>query len=80
MSRPTHLFSGIPLLFKLWLITPIIALIAGVYLLYQTAVVWQQGALGGTWPRMRLTVVTLCAFFMGWFYYYWNLLGWQYMT
>jgi len=74
------LFSGIPLLFKLWLVTPIIALVAGVYLLYRTAVAWQQAALGGAWARIRLTVVTLCALFMTWFYYYWNLLGWQYMT
>jgi hypothetical protein len=74
------LFSGIPLMFKLWLVTPIIAVLATLYLVYRNVLAWQHGSLGGTWARIRLTVVTLCALFMTWFYYYWNLLGWQYMT
>ena len=74
------LFSGIPLTFKLWLITPIIAVLATLHLVYRNVLAWQRGSLGGMWARIRLTVVTLCALFMTWFYYYWNLLGWQYMT
>lgn len=75
-----ELFSGIPLLFKLWLIVPIIAFVAGLYLLYRTAQVWLQEQLPGFWARLRFTVVTLCALFMCWFYYYWNILGFQYLT
>ncbi|MEE4161548.1 MAG: serine hydrolase domain-containing protein [Woeseiaceae bacterium] len=74
------LFSGIPLTFKLWLVTPVIAVLATLYLVYRNVLAWQHGSLGGMWTRIRLTVVTLCALFMTWFYYYWNLLGWQYMT
>jgi CubicO group peptidase (beta-lactamase class C family) len=72
------LFNGIPLLFKLWLILPIVATLAGLYLLYKTIAVWKDKLLGGFWARARYTVVTLCALFMCWFYYYWNILGFQY--
>lgn len=73
-----QLFTRIPTLFKLWLVVPIIATAAGLYLLYRTALVWQQGALAGVWARLRYTVVAACALFMCWFYYYWNILGFQY--
>jgi CubicO group peptidase (beta-lactamase class C family) len=73
-----QLFNEIPLLFKLWLVVPIIATVAGLYIAYRAVVVWRQGALSGTWARMRFTIVTLCALFMCWFYYYWNILGFQY--
>jgi hypothetical protein len=74
-----ELFSGIPLLFKLWLIVPIIATVAGFYLAFRNVQVWQQNQLAGVWARIRFTVVTLCALFMCWFYYYWNILGFQYL-
>lgn len=73
------LFSGIPLLFKLWLILPILATLAGLYLLYCSFGVWKDKLLAGFWARARYTVVTLCAVFMCWFYYYWNILGFQYL-
>ena len=73
-----RLFYEIPLLFKLWLVLPIAATVAGIYLLYRTLGVWKQGLLSGNWARVRFTVVTLCALFMCWFYYYWNILGFQY--
>lgn len=73
------LFSGLPLAVKLWLVLPIIAFVAGLYLLYKTLFVWLQGLLGGFWARIRYTVVTLCGLFMCWFYWFWNILGWQYM-
>jgi hypothetical protein len=50
------------------------------YLLYRTVIVWRQGVFGGLWARLRYTVVTLSALFMCWFYYYWNILGYQYLT
>ena len=73
-----RLFTEIPLLFKLWLILPIVATVAGLYLLYTTVRAWTQPLLGGFWARMRYSVVALCALFMCWFYWYWNILGFQY--
>jgi hypothetical protein len=29
---------------------------------------------------VRYTVVALCALFMCWFYWYWNILGFQYLA
>jgi len=74
------LFRGIPTLFKLWLVLPILATLAGLWLLYRTVGVWRGGLLAGTWSRVRYTVVSLGALFMCWFYYYWNILGFQYLT
>lgn len=74
-----ELFSGIPLLFKLWLVVPIVAFVAGMYLAFRNVQVWQNNLLPGKWARLRYTVVTLCALFMCWFYYYWNILGFQYL-
>ena len=75
-----RLFYEIPLLFKLWLVLPIVATVAGIYLLYRTFGVWKQALLSGKWARVRFTVITLCALFMAWFYYYWNILGFQYFA
>lgn len=72
------LFRGIPLAVKLWLIFPILACVAALYLLYYTILVWKDGRLAGIWARVRYTVVTLSALFMCWFYWFWNILGWQY--
>lgn len=72
------LMNEIPLLLKLWLVLPIIATLAGIYLLLRTYGVWKKSLLKGTWARIRFTIVTLCALFMCWFYYYWNILGFQY--
>lgn len=72
------LFMGIPLAFKLWLVLPIVAVAASLYLLLRTVGVWTQGLLPSLWARLRYTVVTLCALFMCWFYWFWNILGFQY--
>lgn len=74
-----RLVGEIPLLLKLWLVLPIIATLTAVYLLYRTYGVWKQALLSGTWARIRFTFITLCALFMCWFYYYWNILGFQYL-
>jgi len=74
-----QIFGGIPLLFKLWLVLPVIAFVAGIYLLYRCIMVWRLGLLPGLWARVRYTVVALCALFMCWFYWFWNILGWQYL-
>jgi CubicO group peptidase (beta-lactamase class C family) len=73
------LFTEIPMLFKIWLVVPIIATVAGLYMLFRTVLVWRQGVLSGNWARLRFSVVTVCALFMCWFYYYWNILGFQYL-
>lgn len=73
------LFGGIPLVFKLWLVLPIVATLAGLYLLYRTIGVWRMSLLNGVWSRVRYSVVTLSALFMCWFYVYWNILGFQYL-
>ncbi|MEZ5498281.1 MAG: serine hydrolase domain-containing protein [Steroidobacteraceae bacterium] len=74
------LFTGIPFLFKAWLVLPVLATIAGIYLLYRTVLVWRNARLGGFWARVRYSVIALCALFMCWFYWYWNVLGFQYKT
>lgn len=74
-----NLISGFPLLFKVWLILPIAATLTTLYLLYQTVRVWQQRLLTGVWSRIRYSLVTLSALFMCWFYWYWNILGFQYL-
>jgi CubicO group peptidase (beta-lactamase class C family) len=74
-----QMFTRIPLLFKLWLVLPIVATLAGVYLLFRAWGVWRGGLLAGTWARVHYTVVTLSALFMAWFYWYWNILGFQYL-
>lgn len=72
------LFGGIPLMFKLWLVLPIIAFLAGLYLLYRCVLVWRQGLLASKWARLRYTLVALSAGFMCWFYWFWNILGFQF--
>jgi len=73
-----QLMARIPLLFKFWLIFPIIATLATFYLLYQTVLVWKNGLLSGRFVRIRYSIVSLCALFMAWFYYFWNILGFRY--
>ena len=71
---------SIPFAIKAWLVLPIIAFVAGLYHFYQAVIVWRGDLLGGIWARLRFTYVTLAGLFMCWFYWYWNFLGWQYMT
>ncbi|MEM8560953.1 MAG: serine hydrolase domain-containing protein [Pseudomonadota bacterium] len=77
-SYGMELASGIPLAFKTMLVLPIIAVVATAYLAFQTYSVWRGELLASTWSRARYTGVTLCAFYMAWFYYFWNILGFQY--
>lgn len=70
----------IPFAFTLWLLFPFMVLLTGFYQAYQTYVVWRDGLLTNIWTRLRFSVVTLCALFMCWFYYFWNLLGFKYFS
>jgi CubicO group peptidase (beta-lactamase class C family) len=72
------LFGEIPLLFKLWLVLPVIAFLAGLWLAFRCLLVWKNGLLAGAWARLRYTIVALSGLFLCWFYWFWNILGWQY--
>ncbi|MDH5499899.1 MAG: serine hydrolase, partial [Gammaproteobacteria bacterium] len=74
-----NLMAGFPLPLKLWLILPIIATLLSAYLVYAAFGVWRQKLLAGTWARIRFSIVTSCALFMCWFYWYWNILGFKYL-
>ena len=78
LPNPDALRYDIPFLLKLGLCFPLLAVIATLYLLAQTVVVWRGGLCVSAWARIRFTVVTACALFTAWFYYYWNLLGFNY--
>jgi hypothetical protein len=73
------IISGFPTAFKLWLVLPIIATLLSVYLVFRAVNAWRQGLLPSVWARLRLTLVVLAALFMCWFYWYWNILGFQYL-
>ena len=79
VSVASQLSGGVPLAFKLWLILPMLATVAGLYLLYRTVTVWRQGLFQGFWARLRYTAVAVSALFLSWFYWFWNLLGFQYL-
>jgi CubicO group peptidase (beta-lactamase class C family) len=74
------LINGFPPIFKAWLTLPIVSCLAGLYLLFYTIGVWKEKLFAGVWARIRFTFVTLSALFMAWFYYFWNILGFQYMV
>jgi len=74
-----QLILGVPLPWKLWLVLPILAVVAGLFLLYRTFGVWSHGLFNGRWARTRYTVVAVCGLALCWFYWYWNILGFQYM-
>lgn len=80
LSAGSRLLGEIPMAFKLWLLLPPIAVVAGLYQLLQMVQVWRHGLLGGVFARLRYAAVTLAALFMCWFYWYWNILGFQYRS
>ncbi len=69
--------NEIPLSFKLALVVPVLATLAGAWLAYQTVRVWQHSLLHGVMARLAYSVVALAALFMCWLYWFWNILGWQ---
>ncbi|MCG8369115.1 MAG: beta-lactamase family protein [Proteobacteria bacterium] len=69
---------SIPFAFKAMLVLPVIASLAGLHLLYRTIRVWNTGLLNGIAARIRHSAVTVLAAFMIWFYWYWNIIGFQY--
>lgn len=75
-----RMLSEIPGLFKLWLFLPIISALAGLYVLYSTVLVWKDGLCQGLLARIRYSAVAIAAIFMCWFYYFWNILGFNYFS
>ncbi|MBV7257129.1 beta-lactamase family protein [Pacificimonas sp. WHA3] len=70
---------AIPLAFKIWLLFPILASLATIYLLVANVRLWlsqEKGA--GLLQRLRNSFVAICALYMVFFYAYWNILGFQY--
>jgi hypothetical protein len=74
------LMYELPATLKFSLIFPMLATLAALYHVYCSVQVWRQGVLVSAWARVRYSLVSLCALFMAWFYYYWNLLGFNYFS
>ena len=75
-----HVLSEIPKLFKAWLVLPIITTLLAVFAFYSFVVVWRDGLCGSAWGRARFSAVVASAIFVCWFYYFWNLLGFNYYS
>ncbi|WCL54318.1 serine hydrolase domain-containing protein [Gimibacter soli] len=73
------LFEGIPFAFKANLVLPILASLLTIGVIYHAVQAWKQGywRLG---RRVHYTLVALASVYMVVFYYYWNILGFQYAT
>ncbi|MEQ9394338.1 serine hydrolase domain-containing protein [Haliea sp.] len=69
----------LPTLLKVALVFPLLATLAGFWQLYLTVQLWRLDA-GNVWYKMRFSTVTLAALFLIWFYYYWNLWGFNYFS
>lgn len=74
------LFYSIPGTLKFAFVFPIIALLATLYHLYTTFLVWRDGLFEGVWARVRHTIVALAAIWILTFYQAWNLIGFNYFA
>lgn len=76
-TAPT-LLSRIPMVLKVALIFPMLASLVSFLLLYQAVKVWKHGLLASVPRRCAYSIVAAASLAMVWFYYYWNMLGFQY--
>lgn len=74
------LMYEIPTILKVGLVLPLLAMLAAFYHAYLAAQIWRSGLLGSVLARIRYSLVTAFGLFLVWFYYYWNLLGFQYYS
>ncbi|WP_020397914.1 serine hydrolase domain-containing protein [Kordiimonas gwangyangensis] len=74
------LFYSIPGTLKFAFVFPIIAVLATLYHLYTTFLVWRDGLFEGVWARVRHTIVALAAVWILTFYQAWNLIGFNYFA
>ncbi|GAB3282280.1 serine hydrolase domain-containing protein [Parahaliea aestuarii] len=65
---------------KAALVFPLLLVPITLFHIYQSAQVWRQGLFAGYWPRVRHSLVSLVGLLAIWFYFYWNLIGFNYMT
>jgi CubicO group peptidase (beta-lactamase class C family) len=72
------LMYALPTSIKLALVFPILATLAALYHLYQSFKVWRTPLFGGVAARVGYSIITLAALALVWFYWNWNLLGFQY--
>ncbi|NVK57628.1 MAG: serine hydrolase [Alteromonadaceae bacterium] len=76
----TQLLYELPTLLKIAFIFPVLALLAALWHVYQTIQVWRHSLLASTWARIRYTLVCGVSLYLVWFYFYWNLMGFQYFS
>ena len=74
------LMYAVPTLLKVALLFPILATIAALYHLYQSARVWREPLFAGVISRIGYSSVTLVGLGLIWFYYHWHLLGFNYYS
>ncbi|GAB3282319.1 serine hydrolase domain-containing protein [Parahaliea aestuarii] len=74
------LFYALPASLKFSLVFPLLLVPVVLYHFYQCVQVWREGLFQGLWPRIRYSIVTLVALLGLWFYYFWNLLGFNYLV
>ena len=80
VSAGSTLAYTIPFSLKLVLLLPFLIVLGAIYHAYQAVQVWRGSRLGGVWARVRYTLISLAALFIAWFFYYWNLVGFNYFS
>jgi len=80
IANQNSLVYEVPTSLKLVLLLPFLVVVGAIFHTYQTIQVWRNGSFTGLWPRVRYTLISLAALFIAWFYYYWNLVGFNYFS
>ena len=80
IANQNSLVYEVPTSLKLVLLLPFLVGVGAIFHTYQTIQVWRNGSFTGLWPRVRYTLISLAALFIAWFYYYWNLVGFNYFS
>ena len=75
-----ELLYNVPTLLKVSFIFPILATVAAIYHLYLSVKAWRQPLFSRIGARIRYSFVTLAALTLSWFYFHWNLLGFNYYS
>lgn len=73
-------YSTIPWQLKFALLFPLLLVPVVLVHIYQTWLVWSQSLFFGLRHRLRHSFVSFVGLLSLWFYYYWNLLGFNYMN
>jgi hypothetical protein len=73
-NSPAFLY-GVPLSFRLLLVLPVVAVLAGAAAVVLAVRGWREAT---RWARLHQVVLLLGLAMFTWFVWQWNLLGWQY--